>query len=165
MYQKGTYYLFTNLLDSAYYNLQQSLKLCLSYSTKAATTKVLAQYYAKTNQPTLSMKYALLSSEYNDSDLIEARKTQLQQMQAMYDYSRNQKQARDAEQKAERKNLIIYTLIIGSVLIFLSLTYFYLRQFKLKKKIIATAKKLFADSLLKLKNMQKDLDLLVTIND
>lgn len=93
LYQKGTYYLFTNLLDSAYYNLQQSLKLCLSYSTKAATTKVLAQYYAKTNQPTLSMKYALLSSEYNDSDLIEARKTQLQQMQAMYDYSRNQKQA------------------------------------------------------------------------
>lgn len=165
LYQKGTYYLFTNLLDSAYYNLQQSLKLCLSYSTKAATTKVLAQYYAKTNQPTLSMKYALLSSEYNDSDLIEARKTQLQQMQAMYDYSRNQKQARDAEQKAERKNLIIYTLIIGSVLIFLSLTYFYLRQLKLKKKKIATSKKLFEDSLLKLKNMQNELDLLVTIND
>ncbi len=76
----------------------------------------------------------LLSSEYNNSDLIEARKTQLQQMQAMYDYSRNEKQARDAEQKAERKNLIIYTLIIGSVLIFLSLTYFYLRQLKLKRK-------------------------------
>ncbi len=47
------------------------------------------------------MKYALQSSEYNDSDLIEARKTQLQQVQAMYDYGRNQEIARMAEQKAK----------------------------------------------------------------
>ena len=48
------------------------------------------------------MKYALQSSEYNDSDLIEARKTQLQQVQAMYDYGRNQEIARRAELKAKR---------------------------------------------------------------
>ena len=75
---KGTYYMFTGQLDSACYILQQSLKFCKSFSNKAATTKTLAHYYAKVNQPSLAMKYALQSSEYNDSDLIGARKTQLQ---------------------------------------------------------------------------------------
>ena len=77
---KGSYYLFVNKLDSAYANLSLSLKLCKSYSVKASTTKALAQYYAKVNQPAMAMKYALQSSEYNDSDLIGARKTQLQQV-------------------------------------------------------------------------------------
>lgn len=66
--------MFTGQLDSACYILQQSLKFCKSFSNKAATTKALAHYYAKVNQPSLAMKYALQSSEYNDSDLIEARK-------------------------------------------------------------------------------------------
>ena len=78
--------MFTGQLDSACYILQQSLKFCKSFSNKAATTKALAHYYAKVNQPSLAMKYALQSSEYNDSSLMEARKNQLQQMQAMYDY-------------------------------------------------------------------------------
>ncbi len=52
----------------------------------------------------MAMKYALQSSEYNDSDLIEARKTQLQQVQAMYDYGRNQEIAKMAEQKAKAKH-------------------------------------------------------------
>lgn len=91
--------MFTAQLDSAYNNLQQSLRLCKSYSIKAATTKALAQYYAKVNQPAMAMKYALQSSEYNDSDLIEARKTQLQQVQAMYDYSRNQEVAKGRSRK------------------------------------------------------------------
>ena len=162
---KGCYYLFVNKLDSAYANLSLSLKLCKTYSVKAATTKTLAQYYAKVNQPALAMKYALQSSEYNDSDLIGARKTQLQQVQAMYDYGRNQEIARMAEQKAKRSTQMNYMIVFACVILFLLLSYIYRKQLALKKKKIAVSKLLYEDSLLKLKRLQAEKAKLVAEND
>ena len=157
--------MFTAQLDSAYNNLQQSLRLCKSYSIKAATTKALAQYYAKVNQPAMAMKYALQSSEYNDSDLIEARKTQLQQVQAMYDYSRNQEVAKRAEQKAKRSMQMNYMIVLACIMLFLLLSYIYRKQLALKKKKIAVSKKLYEDCLLKLKRLQDEKAKLVAEND
>ena len=163
--QKGTYYMFTAQLDSAYNNLQQSLRLCKSYSIKAATTKALAQYYAKVNQPAMAMKYALQSSEYNDSDLIGARKTQLQQVQAMYDYGRNQEIARMAEQKAKRSTQMNYMIVFACVILFLFLSYIYRKQLALKKKRIAASKLVYEDCLLKLKRLQEEKAQLVAEKD
>ena len=162
---KGTYYMFTGQLDSACYILQQSLKFCKSFSNKAATTKALAHYYAKVNQPSLAMKYALQSSEYNDSSLMEARKNQLQQMQAMYDYGRNQEIARMAEQKAKRSTQMNYMIVFACVILFLFLSYIYRKQLALKKKRIAVSKLLYEDSLLKLKRLQDEKAKLVAEND
>ena len=165
LYQKGTYYLFVNKQDSAYDNLSLSFKMCKSYSIKAATTKALAQYYAKVNQPAMTMKYALQSSEYNDSDLIGARKTQLQQVQAMYDYSRNQEIAKNAEQKAERSTRMNYMIVLSCLMLFLLLSYIYRKQIAIKKKKIAVSKLLYEDSLLKLKRLQDERAKLVAEND
>lgn len=162
---KGCYYLFVNKLDSAYANLSLSLKLCKSYSVKAATTKTLAQYYAKVNQLALAMKYALQSSEYNDSSLMEARKNQLQQMQAMYDYGRNQEIARRAELKAKRSMQMNYMIVLACVVLFLLFSYIYRKQLALKKKKIAVSKKLYEDSLQKLKRLQEEKAKLVADND
>lgn len=165
LYQKGTYYLFVNKQDSAYDNLSLSFKMCKSYSIKAATTKALAQYYAKVNQPAMAMKYALQSSEYNDSDLIGVRKTQLQQVQAMYDYSRNQEIAKNAEQKAERSTRMNYIIVLSCLMLFLLLSYIYRKQIAIKKKKIAVSKLLYEDSLLKLKRLQDERAKLVAEND
>ena len=165
LYQKGTYYLFVNKQDSAYDNLSLSFKMCKSYSIKAATTKALAQYYAKVNQPAMAMKYALQSSEYNDSDLIGARKTQLQQVQAMYDYSRNQEIAKNAEQKAERSTRMNYMIVLSCLMLFLLLSYIYRKQIAIKKKKIAVSKLLYEDSLLNLKRLQDERAKLVAEND
>lgn len=165
LYQKGTYYLFVNKQDSAYDNLSLSFKMCKSYSIKAATTKALAQYYAKVNQPAMAMKYALQSSEYNDSDLIGARKTQLQQVQAMYDYSRNQEIAKNAEQKAERSTRMNYMIVLSCLMLFLLLSYIYRKQIAIKKKKIAVSKLLYEDCLLKLKRLQDERAILVAEND
>ena len=165
LYQKGTYYMFTGQLDSACYILQQSLKFCKSFSNKAATTKALAHYYAKVNQPSLAMKYALQSSEYNDSSLMEARKNQLQQMQAMYDYGRNQEIARRAELKAKRSTQMNYMIVLACVVLFLFLSYFYRKQLALKKKRIAASKLVYEDCLLKLKRLQEEKAQLVAEKD
>ena len=163
--EKGRYYMFVSRLDSAFSCLNQSLKLSKSYSNKAAATKVLAQYYARVNKPVLAMKYALKSSEYNDSDLLAVRESQLQQIQAMYNYGRNQEIARNAELKAERITMLVYVLIAGGVVIFLLLTYLYLKQLKKKKEKILVTKHLYDDSLLKLRQKQEELELLRTVND
>ena len=162
---KGTYYMFTGQLDSACYILQQSLKFSKSFSNKAATTKALAHYYAKVNQPAMAMKYALQSSEYNDSDLIGARKTQLQQMQAMYDYGRNQEIARRAELKAKRSTQMNYMIVFACVVLFLFLSYVYRKQLALKKKRIAASKLVYEDCLLKLKRLQEEKAQLVAEKD
>lgn len=163
--EKGRYYMFVSRLDSAFSCLNQSLKLSKSYSNKAAATKVLAQYYARVNKPVLAMKYALKSSEYNDSDLLAVRESQLQQIQAMYNYGRNQEIARKAEFKAERITMLVYVLIAGGVVIFLLLTHLYLRQLKKKKEKIVVTKQLYDDSLLKLRQKQEELEQLRTVND
>ena len=163
--EKGRYYMFVSRLDSAFSCLNQSLKLSKSYSNKAAVTKVLAQYYARVNKPVLAMKYALKSSEYNDSDLLAVRESQLQQIQAMYNYGRNQEIARKAELKAERITMLVYVLIAGGVVIFLLLTHLYLKQLKKKKEKILVTKHLYDDSLLKLRQKQEELELLRTVND
>jgi hypothetical protein len=163
--EKGRYYMFVSRLDSAFSCLNQSLKLSKSYSNKAAATKVLAQYYARVNKPVLAMKYALKTSEYNDSDLLAVRESQLQQIQAMYNYGRNQEIARKAELKAERITMLVYVLIAGGVVIFLLLTYLYLKQLKKKKEKILVTKHLYDDSLLKLRQKQEELELLRTVND
>lgn len=163
--EKGRYYMFISRLDSAFSCLNQSLKLSKSYSNKAAATKVLAQYYARVNKSVLAMKYALKTSEYNDSDLLAVRENQLQQIQAMYNYDRNQEIARKAELKAERITMLVYVLIAGGVVIFLLLTNLYLRQLKKKKEKIVVTKQLYDDSLLKLRQKQEELELLRTVND
>lgn len=165
LYQRGTYYLFTNQLDSAYSNLQQSFKLCKSYSVKAATTKALAQYYVEKKQPAIAMKWALLGSEFNDSDLIEARKTQLQQMQAMYDYCRNQKIARMAEKKAKQSAQINYMIVLACIMLLLLLSYIYRKRLALKKKKILVSQLLYEDCLLRLKRLQEEKAKLVAEND
>ena len=163
--EKGRYYMFVSRLDSAFSCLNQSLKLSKSYSNKAAATKVLAQYYARVNKPVLAMKYALKTSEHNDSDLLAVRESQLQQIQAMYNYGRNQEIARKAELKAERITMLVYVLIAGGVVIFLLLTHLYLKQLKKKKEKILVTKHLYDDSLLKLRQKQEELELLRTVND
>ena len=111
------------------------------------------------------MKYALQSSEYNDSDLIEARKTQLQQVQAMYDYGRNQEIARMAEQKAKRSTQMNYMIVFACVILFLFLSYIYRKQLALKKKRIAASKLVYEDCLLKLKRLQEEKAQLVAEKD
>lgn len=154
--RKVCFFLQTNQLDSAYCKLNESLKLSKSFNNKAITTKTLAQYYLKSNNPILATKYALKSTEYNDSDLVRVRKTQLHQLQAMYDYSRNKNLAIISEKKAEMRTNMIYIIIIGSIIILFIIISLYKRQLSLKSKKIIIAQQLYNDCLHKLQLLQEE---------
>ena len=160
LYEKGFYYMYMNQLDSAYNYLKQSLSLCKSYSNKAATTKALAQYSSKVNQPKKAASFALKSLEYQDSDFIETRNSQLQQMQAMYDYGRHQELAVQAEKKAMQRTHMMYMLLIGGIILFVVFSYIYRRKMLLKEKRAEASKLLYEDSLLRLKEKEEEIALL-----
>lgn len=165
LYNQGMYYLFANQLDSAHISFQKSYIYAQSYSNKCAATEGLAKYYTKTNNSALAAKYALLSSEYNDSSLYELRESQLQQMQAMYDYSRNQKLAKEAEYKAKQRLNTIYLIIISSCLILLSAVYIYRKNIKKRNHKLLVAQRLYKASILKLQTTKTELAHLKNLNE
>ena len=155
--QKGKYYLFTNQLDSAYHYLQEGFELAKTFGNKAAVTKILAQFYSKIDQPSLVGKFALMSLEYQDSDFIDARRSQLQQVQAMYDYNRYQAKAVVAEKNAIQRTRIIYLLIIGGLVVLIFAFCLYRKNMMVKRKKIEAAKLLYEDCLIQLKRQQVEL--------
>lgn len=165
LYNQGMYYLFANQLDSAHISFQKSYIYAQSYSNKCAATKGLAKYYTKTNHSALAAKYALLSSEYNDSSLYELRESQLQLMQAMYDYSRNQKLAKEAEYKAKQRLNTIYLIIISSCLILLSAVYIYRKNIRKRNHKLLVAQRLYKASILKLQTTKTELAHLKNLNE
>lgn len=165
LYEKGLFFLQTNQLDSAYFKLNESLKFSKSFSNKAITTKTLAQYYLKSNNPILAAKYAMKSTEYNDSDLVRVRKTQLHQLQAMYDYSRNKRLAMVAEQKSEKRIMVIYVVILCSIILFCLSIFIYKLQMNKKNHRISLIQQLYNDSLLKLQSNQRELQRVKDLNE
>lgn len=165
LYEKGLFFLQINQLDSAYCKLNESLKLSKSFSNKAITTKTLAQYYLKSNNPILAAKYAMKSTEYNDSDLVRVRKTQLHQIQAMYDYSRNKRLAMVAEQKSEKRIMVIYVVILCSIILFCLSIFIYKLQMNKKNHRISLIQQLYNDSLLKLQSNQIELQRVKDLNE
>ena len=159
--EQGEYYLFFGQLDSAFIYLNQSFKLSKSFSNKSTSARDLAQYYIKTNNKILAAKYALLGSTYNDSSLYDLRNTQLQQMQAMYDYSRNQKLANEAEHKAKQRLNTIYLISIGCFLILLIAGYF----IRTRKHKLIVAQRLYKDSIQKLQMAKAELANLQNLNE
>lgn len=159
--ERGEYFLKFNQLDSAYSTLTKSLALCQAYSTKSATTHILAEYFIKENNPLLAAKYALLSSAYNDSDLFEKRKTQLGQMQAMYDYSRNQKLAEKSELKVKERNFLILIFALSCMILF----FIYVIRLYKKNQKIKFIEQLYHDCLQKLQKNEKELSQIKETNE
>ena len=165
LYEQGLYNLMRGYNDSVYICFTQSLEQSKSFANKAAATKGLSQYYIKVNNPALAAKYALLSSAYNDSDLIATRHGQLQQVQAMYDYNRNKEIANKAQQKAEHRMKVIYIVIIFAILLIVILASIYGKRIKQKNQRIAMAQKLYNDSVQQLNVAQQDLEKLRDLNE
>lgn len=165
LYERGSYYLAVGKKDSAYSFLKQSFEQSKSFSNLAASTRGLAQYYAKTSNPVLAAKYALLSSAYNDSDLIATRQGQLQQVQAMYNYNRNKDIAYKAQLKAEQRMSIIYIVIICAILLFIVSILIYRKRLRLRNKRIAMVQKMYNDSVQQLNEAQQELLKLQDLNE
>lgn len=123
-YSKGYYYLKTNKTDSAEYCFRKELRDGKDFNNQNAASRGLALLFQKTHQPDSAAKYALYSYAMNDSVYAQMATKDVEQMQAMYDYSRNQTLAEQAKEKADQVRskiqwisaaFLLFVLIVGFV--------------------------------------------------
>ena len=154
-YLKGNYYLLSGKTDSAEHCFRKELREGKDFNNQNAASRGLALLFQKTQQPDSAAKYALYSYAMNDSVYAHMATEEVQRTKAMYDYSRHQELAYQAEKESERKTtllrwiLSIFFLVLFAVF---CITYKYKMQkqseTRLYKQRIAELEKTQSDILM-----------------
>ena len=118
---KGRYCVETNRLDSAKTLLYKALSCISDPEGLYAASKQLQNLYQKSGQPDSVVKYSSLASTYNDSVQLQTSTATLQQMQSLYDYTRQQQLSEKtmlALEQSKRNFLILLFTMLAAALLF-----------------------------------------------
>ena len=132
-YTKGNYYLSIGCLDSAELFFRKELLLGKDYNNQNAASRGLAHLFQQKHMGDSAAKYALYSYEMNDSAYARMATKEVEQMQGMYDYSRNQEIARQEKERADHANAIIQ-LISVFLFFFIIVIYVIVREVHKRRK-------------------------------
>lgn len=133
-YSKGYYYMATNQYDSAEYFFRKELQDGKDYNNQNGGSKGLALLFQKKHMPDSAAKYALYSYAMNDSVYAQMAIKEVEKTRAMYDYSRNQRIAEEAREKAEKEQQKVrFTIFVLVVIIALGVVVG-LRIYEVRKK-------------------------------
>ena len=156
-YIKGVYYLKTGELDSAEYYLRKELSSVEGLHEKIPGFQGLCQLYKQKSTPDSMAKYAMNCQNLTNLYYDELAATNVQRLQAAYNYNRLRKIAE--EKSAEAKNAhfksAILLLVLAIVLLMLCIVVIYYRQ---KKKEFRESEKQLYDKLRKIEQGQKQRD-------
>ena len=133
-YSKGYYYFKTNKLDSAEYFFRKELREGKDFNNQNAGSRGLTLLYQKTHKPDSAAKYALYSYEMNDSVYAQMTTSEVERIQAMYDYSRNQMLAEQAKDKADKARARAQLITIA-LFLFIIASAFVAREVYKKRRI------------------------------
>lgn len=135
-YVKGLFYLNKENFDSAEYYFRKELRDGKDFNNQNAGSRGLALLFQKTHKPDSAAKYALYSYAMNDSVYAQMATDKVEQMQALYDYSRHQEiaqQEREKREKTEQENATILNICVGLLLIVI-LSIYIIRREKKKRQ-------------------------------
>ena len=145
---KGDYFIGIGNQDSAIFYYRKLLDYPQQENLQAAY-EGLARTYKNINQSDSAIKYAFLFAEINDSISLKSSSQEIVKMQALYDYSENQRLAAEKEEEAEHLKALLFGIVIAICLAFY-LIYIYVRQQKKKKlQEIASINGKYSESLSK----------------
>ncbi len=152
-YIKGQYYLSIGILDSAEYYFRKELREGKDFNNQNAAAKGLVELYQKLHINDSIAKYSLYA--YAMSDSLYARKTtkDVERIQAMYNYSRNQDIAHKEQKKANQRTIIIW-ICVGIIIVICLLTFIIIRELTRKKK---TAEQKYMQSQSVIEQAQRDI--------
>ena len=113
-YTLGLYYMGIGKPDSAEYYLRKELREGEDYNNQISANYGLAKLYMQTGRQALAAKYALRAYNINASTDVQQTADRLQNIQSLYDYSRNRNIAKIAteEKKISDQRVIFLTLLI-----------------------------------------------------
>ena len=124
-YSKGLYYMAVEKYDSAEYIFRKELRDGKDFNNQNAGSRGLALLFQKIHQPDSAAKYALYSYEMNDSVYAQRAMKEVEQVQGMYDYSRNQIIAEQAKENADKEQqkvrfaifILVVVITIGLLIV------------------------------------------------
>ena len=133
-YTKGNYFLAIDRYDSAEYYFRKELKNGKDFNNQNAGSRGLALLYQKVHRPDSAAKYALYSYEMNDSVYAQMATSEVERLQAMYDYSRNQALAQEAKVKADKARARVQLISIVFLMFVISVAFVAREIFKKRKE-------------------------------
>jgi tetratricopeptide (TPR) repeat protein len=134
-YWKGLYYLKKNQLDSADYYFRKELRTGKDFNNQNAASYGLAQLFRLKHQSDSADKYSAYSYAMNDSVYAQRATHEVEQAKAMYDYSRQQEIAQQEKNNTEKKQRIIWYLVIGTVFVAFYMLYRYYKKLEEQKRL------------------------------
>ena len=123
---KGTYYLHTHQYDSAEYLFRKELREGTDFNNQNSAASGLSELFEKRNLPDSAAKYARYSYAMNDSVYAQMSTSEVERLQAMYNYTNYQKRAQMEKEKgdeARQQVRFLLYIIIGVVIVSIFLFY------------------------------------------
>ena len=133
-YTKGKYYLASEKPDSAKYFFQKLLSSSYKDEQVKAGYRGLYLLYKKTGQKDSLAKYADLCYRLNDACYASKATGEMRQMQALYNYTRSQKEANSMRARADRNKLMLMAALVVLILVLFILEKVRRKQMKTKKE-------------------------------
>ena len=127
-YTKGYYYLAVGKLDSAECLFRKELRDGEDFNNQNGGSRGLALLFQKKHMPDSAAKYALYSYAMNDSVYAQMATDEVEQIQGLYDYSRNQEIAQREKKRADAEKEKVYWLISLLAILGLLATFFILKE-------------------------------------
>ena len=149
----GEYYIAKEKYDSAEFFFRKELRKGKDFNNQNAASRGLALLFQKTHQPDSAAKYALYSYAMNDSVYAHMATQEVERMKAIYDYTRHQELAHQAEKESERKTAMLRWILFISLLV-LSAAFYIAYKYKQKKQYEA---RLFKNRIAELEKTQSDI--------
>lgn len=123
---RGVYYIKMNLLDSAEYYYRKVLINGSDNNCQHAGAKGLADLYYRLNRTDSAAKYALYAYAMQDSVYAQKDIKEVERMQGMYDYTRNQEIAKKKTEEARiNRERLQYVLLFFFMLSIVSINLMY----------------------------------------
>ena len=154
---KGLFFLHTNKLDSAEYYFRKELRDGRDFDNQHSGALGLTELYQKRKQEDSVAKYSLYAYTMLDSVYAQRSTKEVERIQALYNYTRNQKIKKKEKDKASRRLLFFIFILIGTVLFLLALSAIAIlkyREIKQKRRVLEEK---YQQSLDSIQKAQKDL--------
>ena len=131
---KGLYFLHRNILDSAEYYFRKELRDGKDFNNQNAGAMGMATLYQRLHRPDSASIYFEYAYAMNDSMYAQKATKEIENIQAMYNYTRHQNIANQEQKKANQRTIVIW-ICFGIIIIVCLLTFIISRELTRKRKV------------------------------
>ena len=152
-YAKGLLHLKENRIDSARFYFLKEMYEGKDFNNQNAAAIGLAMLFKQIHEPDSASKYYQIAYAMNDSVYAQMSTETIERIQAIYDYTRHQEEARKEKDKAAKRAVVIW-ICMGTIMLLCCTGYIIYEKLTSKRKEIEYK---YKQSLETIKQAQQDI--------